>query len=77
MLGYGIDLNDVKFSDFLENVNCKLTDNNTLLIKRMCKDFPKLNYDEYLDYSYDRTLGGWESINYLIKKGVTSSQKEG
>jgi len=77
ILGYGIDLEDKIFAEFISN-NCRmLFDFNSILIKKMEKDYPKISFAEYQAYSYDCRKGGWKALHYLMEKGITTSLREG
>ena len=43
----------------------------------MSDDYDELNVSEYDKYTYDRTRGGWEFVNYIYDKGITNKPIEG
>ncbi len=47
------------------------------LIEVMKGDYPALSLEEYQEFSYDRSLGGWKGLHYLLAKGVTQTLRQG
>ena len=47
------------------------------LIERMKGEYPALSLEEYQEFSYDRSLGGWKGLHYLLAKGVTQTLRQG
>lgn len=43
----------------------------------MAKDFEYITLSDYLNFTYDKRLGGWKALHYLIKKGITKDVFEG
>lgn len=77
ILGYGMDLNDTEFVQFV-NRNRQLLDRvNSMLIEKMEPDYDNISYADYLEYHYDRTKGGWKALHYLMEKGLTNTLREG
>lgn len=77
VLGLKVDYDNKELLDLGKNTKSEMMANNRLLIEKMCHDYPQLSLNEYDEYIYDRTRGGWESINYLFDKGISSSQIDG
>ena len=70
ILGYGIDIDNKILRELLaHNINLMLqTDVDS--IAQLEKEGWKVSVKEYLNYTYDRTRGGWGSLAYLIDKGL-------
>ncbi len=77
VLGYGIDVKDQNFRDFVRQNNEKLEQVNIELLKKVIVDHPECSMEEYHDFSYDRKKGGWKLLHYFVEKGLTSSLQDG
>jgi len=77
ILAYGFDMENTSFSDFVKHTRFCLDELSVKLIERMQSDYPDFSLEDYFCYTYDRRLGGWKALHYLMKKGLTSSLKEG
>ena len=71
VLGYGIDLNNTELIEFLKENNERLENVDRRLIDKMVIDHPQLSLEEYEEYEYDHTLGGWKLLHYLVYKGLS------
>ena len=47
------------------------------MIENLEKDDARVSLEAYRKYTYDRTKGGWEGLQYLYEKGVISELSEG
>ena len=77
ILAYGFSLNDNKMADFVKPILAQMKVGNRKLISKMANDFPSISLEEYDKYTYERTRGGWESVNYLYDKGITKDSFSG
>ena len=77
ILAYGFSLDDNKMADYVKPILGQMKAGNRRLISKMVKDFPSLSLDEFDEYTYERTRGGWESVNYLYDKGITKNSFDG
>lgn len=77
ILGYGIDLEDAEFCDFVERNRLLLDRVNSMLIEKMQQDYSNITYSDYMEYTYDRTKGGWKALHYLMDRGITGSLRDG
>lgn len=77
ILGYGVDLNNKVFSDFVDKNRNLLFTVNSLLIEKMEGDYTNISVEDYNAFSYDRRKGGWKALHYLLEKGITSNLREG
>ncbi|MCL2704352.1 MAG: PHP domain-containing protein [Defluviitaleaceae bacterium] len=77
VLAYGFDVNNARFRDFLAHTRSILFETNDKLIKAMEKDYDTISAADYNDFIYDRRLGGWKSLHYLMAKGLTATLREG
>ena len=77
ILAYGFDSGDKDFMSFLSHTRFLLDEVSVKLIELMRCDYPSFSIPDYMDFSYDRKLGGWKALHYLREKGLTSSLNEG
>lgn len=77
ILAYGFSLEDNKMADYVKPILDQMKAGNRRLISKMVKDFPSISLREYDEYKYERTRGGWESVNYLYDKGITKDSFSG
>lgn len=77
ILAYGVNLNDEVFSNFIKQNRILLEKVNITLIEKMSKDYKNISLEDYLYYTYDRKLGGWKTLHYLIEKGMAKDVFEG
>lgn len=76
ILGYGIDLNDKEFGDFVQKNRNRLDCLSVELIEKMQEDYDTISISDYMNYTYDRSKGGWKALHYLFEKGVTKNLRE-
>lgn len=73
ILAYGADLYDSEFEAFIKR-NRELLDEISLrLVNNMSRDCPDISLEDYRKFTYDRRLGGWKGMHYLIQKGLADS----
>ena len=77
ILGYGMDLKNKEFLDFVHQNRTKLDTVNSMLIEKMQEDYVNISVTDYMNYTYDRAKGGWKALHYLMEKGLTDSLREG
>lgn len=77
ILCYGADNNDPALSQMAKRGRFLLDDMTVRLIDKMRDDFPALSALDYQDFKYDRSLGGWKGLHYLMARGVTQTLKGG
>lgn len=77
ILAYGMDLENEEFCAFVDRNHRLLDHVNSMLIEKMQEDYDNISYPDYLNYSYDRTGGGWKALHYLMDRGLTNSLREG
>jgi len=77
ILAYGFDAENSAFLDFLRHTRFMLDEASVKLVERMRPDHPDFSLEDYDKFTYDRCLGGWKALHYLMKKGLTPSLKEG
>ena len=77
ILGYGVNLEDKVFCDFIKQ-NCILLEEvNIKLIEKMQNDYECITLSDYLNFTYDKRMGGWKALHYFVEKGLTKSLYEG
>jgi len=77
ILAYDFDVTNTMFVDFIKHLRFMLDEMSVKLIERMQSDYLHLSLNDFFDYNYNRQLGGWKGIHYLLDKGITSSLNEG
>ena len=77
ILAYGFDMNDLTFRDFVKSTRFCLDEMSVKVVQKMANDYSSLSLEEFFSYSYDKRLGGWGALHYLMEKGLSSSLKEG
>ena len=70
VLAYNIDLEEPKLQALLAENTAKMAATDDHDIEALLELGYPLDLEEYLNYEYDRTRGGFKSLNYLIDKGV-------
>lgn len=70
VLAYGCDVHSKAYADFVKTVRTPLDYMSDMLISRMEADGYDVSVDEYENYSYDKTNGGWKGVNYLCEKKI-------
>ena len=76
ILGYGYCANDelMAFIGRSEKLLLKMGDD---LIEKMQLDYPAVSSEEFQTFTYDRTLGGWKALHYLLQAKVITQLEEG
>ena len=64
--GYGVDLENGQFQEFVEANRLRLERVNELLIEKMEHAGEPVSLDEYRQFSYDRRLGGWKALHRCV-----------
>ena len=77
VLGYGVDLENPDFNQFVQQTRAALDSMNMVLITAMARDYPQLSVADVTQYTMPQGGGGWLALHYLLEKGVTSVLKEG
>lgn len=76
ILGYGIDPRDPVLVGILRENDRMLRATDDGDIRRLIALGYDLDYEEYLAYDYDRTRGGFKSLNYCIDKGLCTGPRD-
>ena len=69
VLAYNYDTNNQEFRKFIKENNKKLMDTDDMLIDKMIEGGEPLSRADYDKYEYNRKLGGWKALHYLIDLG--------
>ena len=77
ILAYGFDIDNSGFRDFIKHTRFCLDEMSIKLIELMQNEYENISLDEFFKYVYDRTLGGWSALHYLMDKGLSTSLKGG
>lgn len=72
VLGYGIDIQNKILQEVLANNVELLLQKDVDSIAQLEKEGWNVSTKEFLNYTYDRTRGGWGSLAYLQDKGLCS-----
>lgn len=76
MTAYGIDDRDIKLNELLRFNQFQRMEYNEKIV-RFAKTINKIeNIKNYYSYSYDKKRGGWDSLNFLLDKGVVKNLGE-
>lgn len=70
ILGYGVDLENETFIQFIKNTRRELDDISIRLLEKMASDYDDVSVEDYNDYAHDRRRGGWKALNYFYDKGI-------
>jgi 3',5'-nucleoside bisphosphate phosphatase len=76
ILGYGIDPADPVLRGLLAENRAKFLRANDREIAGLIALGYDLDYEEYMAYEYDRTRGGFKSLNYCLDRGVCTSPND-
>lgn len=76
ILGYGVDLEDKAFYEFVNRNRSMLDLISVKLIEKMQEKYEQLSVTEFLDYKYDKKKGGWKALHYLMEKRITKNLRE-
>ena len=77
ILGFYVDLQNKEFDSFIRKNRNMLDDVSIQLMKKMEKDYDNISLEEFRQYTYDPTKGGFEALHYLRDKGFIQELKEG
>lgn len=70
ILAYGFEPHHPTLIALLHESRAKLDRANEESVRGLIAAGYPLDLDEYLAYDYERTRGGWKSLNFLIDRGV-------
>lgn len=70
ILGFGIDIHNHEFNEFIKENRIKLEHKDTEAIRILIERGYKLNLEEYEKYTFDTQRGGWKALNYLIDNEI-------
>ena len=76
VLAYGFDSKDKEFIDFIRHVRFLLDETSVKLVELMQKDYPDISIHDFMEFSYDKRLGGWKGLHYIMSKGLTTSLED-
>lgn len=77
ILAYGFNLEDKSFIEFIKQNRVLLEEVNIKLIHKMQRDYDSITISDYLNFNYDKRMGGWKALHYFFEKGITNSLFEG
>lgn len=76
ILGYGFELENSPLHDLAQANWEKLTSTNEESIRRLVAAGYPIAPEDYAAYEYDRTRGGWKSLNFLIDQGLCTDARD-
>ncbi|WDV45151.1 PHP domain-containing protein [Clostridiaceae bacterium M8S5] len=77
ILGYGVDLNNKEFCDFVKENRRLLDEISIKLIRKLEEYYDNITLDDFMEYDYDSRKGGWKALHYFMDKGLTDSLVDG
>ena len=77
ILAYGFDITNSLFVDFIKHSRFLLDEMSIKLIECMQSDYLSISVNDFFEYEYNKQLGGWKGLHYLLDKGISSSLKDG
>jgi len=66
ILAYDFDINNEEFIDFLGHARFLLDESSVKLVELMHRDYNDISIPDYMDFTYDRRLGGWKALHYIV-----------
>ncbi len=76
ILCYRPDLTNKPFIEFVADGRKKLDMMSVRLIEKMEKSGFDVNTEEFSEFEYDRSGGGWKALHYFSAKGIVSDIKD-
>ncbi|HEY88113.1 MAG TPA: PHP domain-containing protein [Thermoflexia bacterium] len=76
ILAYNIDLKAPALRSLLAENTAKMEATDDHDIRALIELGYPLDFEEYQHYTYERTRGGFKSLNYLLDKGLCASPQE-
>ncbi len=76
LLAYDFKVNE-EFDKIIKKSRHELDQMGVDLIQLMEKDYPQISLADYESYTYNRRLGGFKGIHYLLDRGITTNLLEG
>jgi predicted metal-dependent phosphoesterase TrpH len=70
ILAYGLDLDNPTLNALLHKSRSGLDQAGEESIRNLMAVGYPVDLDDYLSYDYERTRGGWKSLNYLLDRGI-------
>jgi hypothetical protein len=76
VLGYGIAVENAELRALIEENRARALANDAADVKRLIERGFPMDLDEYREFTYDQTLGGFKLYRYACEKGLCSDLKE-
>ncbi len=76
ILGYGFNVTD-RLVAMLEHIDQEMEQVSVDMVAALEKEDDRVSLTDYSTYTYDRTKGGWEGLNYLLDRGVSGEITDG
>jgi 3',5'-nucleoside bisphosphate phosphatase len=73
ILSYRFDPENADILSLLEKHRKVRVDGDIENIAYLADRYDQIGPAEYTDYEYDRSRGGWDSLNYVLDKGIAST----
>jgi hypothetical protein len=70
LLAFGFDRADPSLNAFVRANEERLAWANYEAVRLLIQSGYSLSLDEYADYTWDRSRGGWKALNFLIDRGL-------
>ncbi len=76
ILAYHFNVTE-EFEAFVHHSRQELDDVSERLVVKMAADYPQMSVEDYRQFEYDTTQGGWKGIHYLHHLGLTDKLIDG
>lgn len=76
ILAYNFDLQNPTIIERVHKNHQLRYDHHISCIETLTKDYPVISVEEFIEYEYDLTRGGWPALNYLMDKNVVNNMND-
>ncbi|MGL4738885.1 MAG: PHP domain-containing protein [Cellulosilyticaceae bacterium] len=70
LLAYGFE-NTPKLVGMIAHSDAEMQRMSDDLVVNLSNDFPHVGLEDFEQYEYDRTKGGWKGLHYLLDRGIS------
>jgi predicted metal-dependent phosphoesterase TrpH len=73
---YAFDRDNPALLKLLETNQQRRLEYNNRTIQLLEKMYPQIAYSRYEEYTYERSRGGWKTLNFLLDEGIITGLSE-